>query len=144
MIIRWNITKIFEWFLWTRHQKKWSLSVCVSLSSSFNISSNWMYPTFLWVPLYRWENWGNMWNFPKSMSGNSGWMMTTWPKSLSYDNNPGQLFILSIPEMASLVTEMGKYLPAMQETWVQSLGQEDPLEKGMATHSSNLAGEFHG
>ena len=32
----------------------------------------------------------------------------------------------------------------MQETWVQSLGQEDPLEKGMATHSSILAGEFHG
>ena len=70
--------------------------------------------------------------------------MTTWPKSLSYDNHPGQLFILSIPEMTSLVTEMGKYLTAMQETWVQSLGQEDPLEKGMGTHSSNLAGEFHG
>ena len=31
-----------------------------------------------------------------------------------------------------------KNLPAMQETWVQSLGQEDPLEKGMATHSSIL------
>ena len=31
-----------------------------------------------------------------------------------------------------------KYLPAMQETWVQSLSQEDPLEKGMATHSSIL------
>ena len=30
-------------------------------------------------------------------------------------------------------------LPTMQETWVQSLGQEDPLEKGMATHSSILA-----
>ena len=30
-------------------------------------------------------------------------------------------------------------LPAMQETWVQSLGQEDPLEKEMATHSSTLA-----
>ena len=30
-------------------------------------------------------------------------------------------------------------LPAMQETWVQSLGQEDPLEKEMATHSSILA-----
>ena len=41
--------------------------------------------------------------------------------------------------MASLVTEMVKNLPAIQETWVQSLGQEDPLEKGMATHSSNLA-----
>ena len=34
---------------------------------------------------------------------------------------------------------MAKNLPAMQETQVQSLGQEDPLEKGMATHSSNLA-----
>ena len=30
-------------------------------------------------------------------------------------------------------------LPAMQDTWVQSLGQEDPLEKEMATHSSTLA-----
>ena len=34
--------------------------------------------------------------------------------------------------------------PAMQETGVQSLGQEDPLEKRMATHSSILPGEFHG
>ena len=34
---------------------------------------------------------------------------------------------------------MVKNLPAMQETWFRSLGQEDPLEKGMATHSSNLA-----
>ena len=34
---------------------------------------------------------------------------------------------------------MVKNLPAMQETWVQSLGQEDPLEKGMAAHSSILA-----
>ena len=34
---------------------------------------------------------------------------------------------------------MVKHLPAMQETWVQSLGQEDPLEKEMATHSSILA-----
>ena len=32
--------------------------------------------------------------------------------------------------------------PAMQEIWVQSLGQEDPLEKGMATHSSILAWEI--
>jgi len=32
-----------------------------------------------------------------------------------------------------------KCLPAMQETWVRSLGQEDPLEKEMATHSSSLA-----
>ena len=39
----------------------------------------------------------------------------------------------------SLVAQMVKHLPAMQETWVQSLGQEDPLEKEMATHSSILA-----
>ena len=40
---------------------------------------------------------------------------------------------------ASLVAQMGKNLPVMQETWVQSLGQEDPLEKGVATHSRILA-----
>ena len=34
---------------------------------------------------------------------------------------------------------MVKNLPVVQETWVQSLSQEDPLEKGMATHSSILA-----
>ena len=40
---------------------------------------------------------------------------------------------------ASLVAQTVKNLPAMPETWVQSLGQEDPLEKGMATHSIILA-----
>ena len=39
---------------------------------------------------------------------------------------------------ASLVAQMVN-LPAMWETWVQSLGWEDPLEEGMATHSSTLA-----
>ena len=34
---------------------------------------------------------------------------------------------------------MVRNLPAMQETWVQSLGWEDPLEKGMATHSNILS-----
>ena len=41
--------------------------------------------------------------------------------------------------MASLVAQRVKRLPAMQETQVQSLGGEDPLEKEMATHSSTLA-----
>ena len=41
--------------------------------------------------------------------------------------------------MASLVAQRFKRLPAMWETWVQSLGWEDPLEKKMATHSSILA-----
>ena len=40
---------------------------------------------------------------------------------------------------ASLVTQTVKNPPAMREIWVQSLGWEDPLEKGMATHSSILA-----
>ena len=40
---------------------------------------------------------------------------------------------------ASLVSQMVKKLPAIQETWVRSLGWEDPLEEGMATHSSIVA-----
>ena len=39
---------------------------------------------------------------------------------------------------------MVKNIPAMQETWVRSLGGEVPLEKGMATHSTILAEESHG
>ena len=42
---------------------------------------------------------------------------------------------------ASLVAQMVKNETTMWETWVQSLGWEDPLEEGMATHSSILAGE---
>ena len=40
---------------------------------------------------------------------------------------------------ASLVAQRVKHLPVMRETWVRSLGAEDPLEKEMATHSSTLA-----
>ena len=42
----------------------------------------------------------------------------------------------------SLVAQMVKNQPVIQETWVQSLGWEDALEKGMATHSSILAGRI--
>ena len=44
-----------------------------------------------------------------------------------------------LEEGTSLVAQIVKNLPAMQETWVQSLGGEDTLEKGMATHSRILA-----
>ena len=47
--------------------------------------------------------------------------------------------ILENKQHASLVAHRLKCLPGMQETWVQSLGREDPLEKEMATHSSTLA-----
>ena len=42
-------------------------------------------------------------------------------------------------QVASLVAQSVKNLPTMRETWAQSLGQEDPLEKEVATHSSILA-----
>ena len=48
------------------------------------------------------------------------------------------LLIGNVVVMASLVAQMVKKPPAMQETWVRSLGWEDPLEEGMATHSSIL------
>ena len=61
-----------------------------------------------------------------------------WLQVLRFDPkfiNPGERLNL----LASLVAQMVKNLPAMWETQVRSLGQEDPLEKGMATHSSILA-----
>ena len=46
------------------------------------------------------------------------------------------LSFLGLPSPSSLGTHLVKNPPAMQETQVRSLGQEDPLEKGMVTHSS--------
>ena len=47
-------------------------------------------------------------------------------------------------KVTSLVAQMEKRLHTMQETWVQSLGQEDPLEKEMANHSVLLPGKSYG
>ena len=55
-----------------------------------------------------------------------------------FDYTGKQLLMIRSPE-TSLVTQTAKNLSAMGETWVQSLGREDPLEEGMATHSSTLA-----
>ena len=57
------------------------------------------------------------------------------PFKLNYKNLLGILKQIG----AFLVAQMVKGLPAVWETWVQSLGWEDPLEKEMATHSSILA-----
>ena len=51
----------------------------------------------------------------------------------------GMVIIIRIYCWASLVAQRLKCLPAMWETWVRSLGQENPVEKEMATHSSILA-----
>ena len=71
--------------------------------------------------------------------------MVSIPVELPYgnknDNNKGTVYgVLLMYQLlcvcvcvASLVAQMVKNLPAMQETWVQSLGREDPLEKRMAT-----------
>ena len=60
-------------------------------------------------------------------------------KTLNLELLPCLLLIIGNFSMASLVTQRLKRLPAVRETRVQSLGQEDTLEKEMATHSSILA-----
>ena len=59
--------------------------------------------------------------------------------ALSNHLNPQKTFLGLLKERASLVAQRLKHLSAMRETWVRSLGWEDPLEKEMATHSSTLA-----
>ena len=59
----------------------------------------------------------------------------------------GSLFILLLDILNYLmdnflVAQMVKYPPPVRETWVQSLGREDPLEKEMATHSSTVTWEI--
>ena len=58
-------------------------------------------------------------------------------KSVFFNYGHPSLFL-----QAPLVDQTVKHLPVMWETWVQSLGREDPLEKGKATHSSNLVWEI--
>ena len=52
----------------------------------------------------------------------------SWPR-ICRVRGPG------VSQVPHVVPHLVKNLPAMQETWVQSLGQEDPLQKGMTTHS---------
>ena len=59
-------------------------------------------------------------------------------------NGSGYIFVNIYLSGASLVAQMVMNLPVMQETQVQSLGQEDPLEKGMATHSTSLENSMDG
>ena len=54
-------------------------------------------------------------------------------------NRSNRLYFVFIGPQASLVAKLVKNLPAIWETWVQSLGWEDPGKKGKATHTSILA-----
>ena len=58
--------------------------------------------------------------------------------TIHYSDSQILKFILHLYSCTSLVAQTVKNPPAMQETWVQSLGWEDPLEEGMATHFSIL------
>ena len=63
-------------------------------------------------------------------------------KALAWARVPSRMGMDKPPKVllwASLVAQLVKNLPAMQETWVRPLGWEDPLEKEMATHSNILA-----
>ena len=72
------------------------------------------------------------WNVAKSGSG--------WPDLLPGLNKfQAPSLSISCASPTFLVAQMVKHLPTMWETWVWSLGQEDPLEKDMETHSSTLA-----
>ena len=59
-------------------------------------------------------------------------------QSIDQTNSQKKRLDLWLPQ-SSLVAQMVKHLPTMWETWVRSLGQEDPLEKETATYSSTLA-----
>ena len=77
----------------------------------------------------------------KSFPNNST-HLSLFPKSRVYRTHvsPVRVVVLfSLSVLISLVAQMVKHLPAMQETRVQSLGREDPLEKEMAIHSCTLA-----
>ena len=87
----------------------------------------------------------------RSRLQSTGWQRVRydWVTSLSLSfslNTVNTSFICCVLHLAraSLVAQLVKNLPAMQENWVWSRGQEDALEKGLATHSSTLAWEFHG
>ena len=54
------------------------------------------------------------------------------------------IYIYILYMVASLVAQLVKNLPAVQESWIQSLGRENPLEKKMATHSSIFAWKILG
>ena len=86
-------------------------------------------------------------------AGNTGSIPGSGRSPGEGNGNPFQYYCLPPPQpkrgaqrsiWTSLVAQMVHSLPAMQGTRIQSLGREDLLEKGMATHSSILPGEFNG
>ena len=86
------------------------------------------------------------WSFPDSSVGKESACNAGNPESIPGSaRSPGEGIGYPLQcSWASLVAQLVKNPPAMWETWVRSLGWEDPLEKGMATRSVLLPGESHG
>ena len=81
------------------------------------------------------------WGFPGSSAGKKSACNAGDPGSIcGFGRSPGEGIVYPLQNSwASLVAELVKNPPVMWDTWVGSLGWEDPLEKGKATHSSTLA-----
>ena len=79
--------------------------------------------------------------FPESSAGKESTCNAGHPSLIpGSERSPGEGIDYPLQySWASLVAQTGKNPPAMRETWLQSLGWEDPLEEGMTTHSSILA-----
>ena len=130
-IVCWKLLKSWMLFL---HHLVWlcDFSLCYVSLLIWWITLMLDYPTKLWccviLLIYFWT-----W-FPTIL-----WRIFAFFKGVVLIYSFHLLYYLC---WAFLVTQTVKNLPAMQETEVQSLGQEDPLEKGMAPHSSILAWSF--
>ena len=81
------------------------------------------------------------WDFPGSSAGKESACNVGDPGSIpGWGRSPGEGIGYPLQySWASLVVEIAKNMPVMWETWVQSLGWEDPLKEGIATNSSILA-----
>ena len=94
-----------------------------------------------------WETWVQSLGWEDSLEKEMAIHSSTLAWKIPWTGDPGNLdsslwFIqpgISHDVLCILVAQLGKNLPAVRETWVQSLGWEDSLEKGIATHSSILA-----
>ena len=101
-----------------------SFFLVLNLQRSWKKNSFFVYSCFRWASVKSWCSW----RFIGKLQAFFGERKYTGPKHTSYSC-----------DLYSLMTQMVKNPPAMQETLVPSLGWEDPLEKGMATCSSILA-----
>ena len=130
------ISKFKNWFFYSFHEK------CVKNPPA--MQKTWFDP---WVGTIPWGR-ERLKGFPHSSvgkesacnAGDLGSIPGSWRSAGEGIGYPLQEIGYTLQySWTSLVAQLVKNLPAMRETWVQSLGWEDPLEKGKATHSSILA-----